>query len=58
MPPPVPPPGSGQTLASQYRVFTKRRLELGAPSPAWLIAVPLIQVSLSARVNISPFVQN
>lgn len=46
LPPPVPPPGSGQTLASQYRIFTKRRLELGAPSPAWLIAVPLIQVPL------------
>jgi hypothetical protein len=33
-------------MADQYRIFTKRRLELGAPSPAWLIAVPLVQVPL------------
>lgn len=46
LPPPVPPRGSGVSLASQYRIFTKRRLELGAPSPMWLIAVPLIQVPL------------
>lgn len=46
LPSPIPPPGSGVTLASQYQIFTKRRLELGAPSPAWLVAVPLIQVPL------------
>ncbi|CAK9204288.1 unnamed protein product [Sphagnum troendelagicum] len=46
LPSPVPVRGSGKSMADQYRIFTKRRLELGAPSPAWLIAVPLVQVPL------------
>ncbi|KAH9541416.1 hypothetical protein CY35_14G062800 [Sphagnum magellanicum] len=46
LPSPVPARGSGKSMADQYRIFTKRRLELGAPSPAWLIAVPFVQVPL------------
>ncbi|BBN03391.1 hypothetical protein MPTK1_2g23140 [Marchantia polymorpha subsp. ruderalis] len=38
LPPIRPPPESGKTFAEQYRVFTKRRLELGVPSPFWAIA--------------------
>ncbi|KAL3678105.1 hypothetical protein R1sor_021061 [Riccia sorocarpa] len=38
LPPFRPPPESGKTLAEQYRIFTKRRLELGVPSPFWTIA--------------------
>ncbi|KAL2641916.1 hypothetical protein R1flu_009503 [Riccia fluitans] len=38
LPPIRPPPESGKSFAEQYRIFTKRRLELGVPSPFWTVA--------------------
>ncbi|CAM6104480.1 unnamed protein product [Calypogeia fissa] len=38
LPPIRPPKDSNRSLGEQYRIFTKRRLELGIPSPFWATA--------------------